>query len=363
VPFDIDRLEAKGPPATLLEDVAASSYGGGQLDFSHNGTLVYLSGKVSAPLRRLVWIEAGGKTQPLFPTPDRFNAASLSPEGKRLAVSVGPVGASELWIYDLQREIPTKLASAGKELGEAVWAPDGKHLVYGGEPGKDSGLMWIRADGGGEREVLMRDETGVGRVVQSMSPDGRHVVFGGPSTGLLGLTIDTSDPDHPKAGAPETLLKFPGTRGGAISPDGHWLAYTSANSGVMQVFVRPFADGKIAGSSVWPISAAGGLQPVWSKATRQLLYVTTDNHVMVVDYTVEGDVFHATKPRSWADEQIGHPADPNAPFRSFDLAPDGKRIIAFAPDEEPKGARVNLHVTMLVNWFDEVRRRLPVSGK
>jgi len=360
VPFDIDRLEAKGPPATLLEDVAASDYGGGQLDFSRNGTLVYLSGKAPAAVRTLVWIEAGGKTQPFFATPDRFSSPSLSPDGKRLAVAVGPAGASESWVYDLQREIPAKLASAGKMLGRAVWTPDGKHLVYGGEPFKDSGLMWIRADGGGERQVLVRDETGVGVVAQSMSPDGRHVVFSGPGTGLLILTIDTSDPDHPKAGAPETLLKIPGTRDAAISPDGRWLAYTSTDSGGFQVFVRPFADGKIAGSSVWQISAAGGMQPVWSKAARQLLYAT-DNHVMVVDYTVEGDVFIAAKPRAWADKQI-LPPDTSLPFRAFDQSPDGKRIIAFAPDEGPKGARVNLHVTMLMNWFDEVRRRLPASG-
>jgi hypothetical protein len=65
VPFDIDRL--KGPPATLLEDVAATNYGGGQLDFSRNGTLVYLSGKASAPVRTLVWIEAGGKRSRSLP--------------------------------------------------------------------------------------------------------------------------------------------------------------------------------------------------------------------------------------------------------------------------------------------------------
>jgi serine/threonine-protein kinase len=78
---------------------------------------------------------------------------------------------------------------------------------------------------------------------------------------------------------------------------------------------------------------------------------------------VEGGVFHAMKPRAWADKQIWQPADTSMPFQPFDLAPDGKRIIAFATDEGPKGAKVNLHVTMLVNWFDEVRRRLPVSGK
>ena len=67
-------------------------------------------------------------------------------------------------------------------------------------------------------------------------------------------------------------------------------------------------------------------------------------------------------PRAWADKQIWQ-TNTSGPIRALDLTSDGKRIITFAPDEGPKGARVNLHVTMLGNWFDEVRRRLPVSGK
>jgi hypothetical protein len=49
--------------------------------------------------------------------------------------------------------------------------------------------------------------------------------------------------------------------------------------------------------------------------------------------------------------------------RVFDLMPDGKRIIAWQSQEQPKEAKVDLHVTMLLDWFDEVRRRLPASGK
>ena len=40
------------------------------------------------------------------------------------------------------------------------------------------------------------------------------------------------------------------------------------------------------------------------------------------------------------------------PGRNFDLAPDGKRIVAFE-------TMTNLHVKLLVNFFDELRRRLP----
>ena len=92
---------------------------------------------------------------------------------------------------------------------------------------------------------------------------------------------------------------------------------------------------------LWPISAAGGAYPVWSRsrAARQLLYVTSEGRVMVVDYTVEGDSFHNSKPRLWTDKQIGTIVE-NIPFgrggRLFDLTPDGRRIIAWEPQEQPK---------------------------
>jgi hypothetical protein len=155
--------------------------------------------------------------------------------------------------------------------------------------------------------------------------------------------------------------------GAAISPDGRWLAYSSGDSGPSQVFVRPFADGKIAGSGMWQISPAGGSFPVWSKASRQVLYLAPDYGVMVVDYAVDGDSFRASKPRLWVDKRIGSASVPgNVPFdvgfRLFDLTPDGRRIIAWEADERQE-AKVNLHVTMLLNWFDELRRRLPGTGK
>jgi serine/threonine-protein kinase len=380
--FDIDRLELAGPPITLLEGIAASNYGGGQFDFSRNGTLVYLAGNTSlaTPMHKLVWIDAAGKTQPFFAAPDRVANPALSPDGKRLVVSIGGPGGSDLWVYDLEREIPTKLPTGGHVLLGGVWAPDGKHLVYGTEPSSNNGVMWIRADGGGEPQPLTRDDTHLGQAAVSVSPDGRFVLIGGPGGGLQSLTIDTTDPDHPKAGPPEPLLSASariGGRLGKISPDGRWLAYTSNASGTSQVFVRPFANGKIAGSGVWQISAAGGAYAVWSRAVaaRQLLYATSDGRIMVVDYTIEGDSFHALKSRLWTDKQIGTILG-NAPrstldlregtngiLRLFDLTPDGRRIIAWVPEEQPKEVKVDLHVTMLLNWFDELRRRLPPSGK
>ena len=206
MPFDIDRLQPTGPPATLLEGIAASSVGGGQFDFSLNGTLVYLAGNPSLePKRKLVWIDAAGKTQPFFAPPDRFNGPALSPDGKRLAVAIGVQSAGDLWVYDLDREIPTKLPTAGHVLGGPVWAPDGKHLVYSSAqfPGATSGVKWIRADGGGEPQLLIPDDTHRGpQVPASVSPDGLFVLLGTLRLTLQSLTVDTTDPIIPKLARP-----------------------------------------------------------------------------------------------------------------------------------------------------------------
>jgi hypothetical protein len=119
--------------------------------------------------------------------------------------------------------------------------------------------------------------------------------------------------------------------GASISPDGRWLAYTSRNSGLPQIFVRPLgADGKPRGG-LWQISASGGRQPLWSRAGRQLLFLSLDNHVMAVEYSVSADSFQALKPRSWTETPIGTVNIGNAPFDaySYDLTGDGKHIITW----------------------------------
>jgi serine/threonine-protein kinase len=105
------------------------------------------------------------------------------------------------------------------------------------------------------------------------------------------------------------------------------------------------------------------------------LYTTSEGRIMVVDYSVEGDSFNVLKSRPWTDKQIltipGNAPRGTLDLREgangilclFDLTPDGRRIIAWEPEEQTKEPKVNLHVTMLLNWFDELRRRLPPSGK
>ena len=66
----------------------------------------------------------------------------------------------------------------------------------------------------------------------------------------------------------------------AVSPDGRWLAYASDESGVFEIYVRPFPD---AASARWQVSAAGGTDPVWSRSGRELFYLSAQNEMMSVE--------------------------------------------------------------------------------
>jgi Tol biopolymer transport system component len=217
-----------------------------------------------------------------------------------------------------------------------------------------SALFWIRSDGGGgPQRVLQRQALAV---PWSFSPDGKRLVFIEVDPETLGdiwtLPLDLSDPDHPKPGKPESFLATPADeRVATFSPDGRWIAYRSDESGTIQIYVRPFPA---AGEAKWQISAgAGSRYAIWSKNGRELFYETADNRIMVVDYTVSGNSFAPGKPKLWSDVQLFNPGGLN-----LDLAPDGKRFIVLNATETGGDGKSSVHVTMLLNFLDELKRRI-----
>ncbi len=357
VVFDLDRLEVRGAPAPMLEDVAGDpATGGGQYDVAGNGTLVYLSGKSSAASWPVVWMESSGKTQPLRGVPGQYFHPRFSPDGKRLALVVRSAGGDDIQVHDWQRDTMTRLTFTQGNLFQ-VWTPDAKHIVFlFRSPGANS-IRWIRADGAKEAQTLLESKD---LTPYSFSPDGKRLAYTERSvdTGsdLWTLPLDVSDPDHPKPGKPELFFGTPFDElEPAFSPDGRWIAYTSNESGRAEVYVRPFPSGTPSGSGKWQISTGGGRYPIWSRSGRELFYETLDNRIMVSAYTAKADSFAADKPSPWSNTQI---LEAFIGLWNLDLAPDGKRFAVF-PRPDATGDYV--HVTVLLNFFDELRRRVPAS--
>jgi serine/threonine-protein kinase len=355
-PFDLDRLEVDGPTSAIIEDVAADpASGAGFFDFSRNGTFIYRSGVGLRPWI-VTWLDATGQTAPLLAKPGRYYSPRFSPDGQRLAVGIDDGKGMDTYVADLQRDTMSRLTFAAGTNWDPVWAPDGKHLVIRSGAATGPSVWWARADGGAEPVRLL--DVPVGDVAaNSFSPDGRTWIYSGPGTrfdaDLWTISLDLTDPDRPKPGNPVLFLDSPGeqTRP-AISPDGRWVAYQSNETGTGEVYIRPFSA-PVSGGPRWQVSTSGGGQPMWSRTAPELFF-TTGNQIMVTDYTIAGESFIASKPRLWSPTTFLA----NTGFTGLDLAPDGKRF-ATLQQGEPAARESNPRVTLLLNFFEDIRRRAP----
>jgi Tol biopolymer transport system component len=354
VPFDPENLEVRGTPSPVLQEVAYStSNGSAQFDFSRNGTLVYRSGGATqGNLVTVQWLDAAGKTQPLLAKPGGYQRPRVSPDGQRLALD----DASDIWVYEARRDTMTRLTFGGGTNIAPVWSPDGRYLAF---LGPDGGLWSVRSDGASKPQPLIQSKNVL--VPFSFTLDGKRLVYNevNPVTAydIWTVTIE-SDGAGLRAGKPESFLQTPADeRNPTFSPDGRWLAYASNESGTYEVYVRAFPDkgGK------WQISNAGGTYPLWSSNGHELFFRTVDNRIMVATYSAKADSFAPDKPRVWSDKQLANFGIVGT--ATYDLAPDGKRIVALMPPETAQAQKAQNHVVFLENFFDEVRRRTATQAK
>lgn len=360
-PFDLSRLEVTGAPQPVLEEVNSNVSGGGDFDFSQTGTIVYVSSKVQISFPYSIWwLESTGQTKALHVPPGLYENPRFSPDGKRLAfeLATGSVRA-DIWVKDLERDTVSRLTNLPGRNDFPVWTPDGKSIVFESWDWAASGIYWIRVDGVGEAQRLTETDLNTFQSPLSFSPDGKRLAYSQDqeSSGFRGeiwTALIEGDRDHPRLGKAEAFLRTSfSERDPAFSPDGHWLAYSSNESGKDEVYVRPFP--RPGGKS--QISTGGGSYPLWSRDGRKLFFLTPDLLIMVTSYTAKGDSFAAGKPQVWAHKNLTFLGG-NYPY---DLAPDGKR---FAVVLNPGGTEVRPtdSVTVLLNFFDELRRKVP-SGK
>jgi Tol biopolymer transport system component len=353
VPFDLERLETRGTAVAVLDDVAYDPVGSAaQFDVSQRGTLVYRRRSGGASSSATVqWLDPTGKQVPLLAKPGAYvGTPRVSPDGKRIAIAIKDGANQDIWVYEPQRDAMTRLTFGGPIFANPVWNRDGRYVVFGSLGG---GVFWSRADGAGRPQVLMSSQSL--QFPTSLTLDGKRLAYTQVADGAPQIwTVPIQDNGGGlKAAAPERFLTTKFIDGdAAFSPDGRWIAYTSNESGRLEVYVRAFAASVPAGGARWPISNSGGGAPGWSPNGRELLYLTGDQ-IMTVGYTASGDSFVAEKPRVWA-----------AGVRSgsgFDLAPDGRRVAVSVTVGTPDVQRQEHSVVFVLNFFDELRRRAPVG--
>jgi serine/threonine-protein kinase len=186
------------------------------------------------------------------------------------------------------------------------------------------------------------------------SPDGQRLVYAemapGTAFDLWTVPITRNEADV-VLGTPAPFLRTRAMETGPVfSLDGRWIAYASNESGIPEVYVRRYPDN---GSAV-KVSNGGGTFPRWSPNGREIVYRTSDRRIMVASFKVHGDAFVRGALQSWAPHVL---ADTGV-LTNFDVAPDGERIAALMTATRPENQQTANHVTVMLNFDDEVRRRV-----
>jgi serine/threonine-protein kinase len=216
-------------------------------------------------------------------------------------------------------------------------------------------MLWTRADGMGQPQVLTGSSNQ--QTPWSFTRDGRQLAFVDidQATGadIWTVSVETVSSGL-RAGKPEAFLRTPfHERGPMFSPDGHWLAYLSNESGVYQIYVQPFAQkgGK------QQVSGDGGTFPAWSRNRNELFFVSLgDNRrLMAASYRAHGDSLLIDTPRVYSNKVVVF-----GTTRSYDPAPDGQSIVALTAADAKHGPQDR--VVFLLNFFDELRRRVPANS-
>jgi Tol biopolymer transport system component len=346
-PFDPVKMDLSGEPVPIAEAVdsfAGANYG--LFSVSDTGTLVYRTGAASK--LTLTWLDQNGNPAGTLGEPGEYSNPAISPDGTRVAVDVGPAGLRDIWMLDVTRGTSSRFTFDPANDDSPVWSPDGKSIVFSSSRAGPSKLFIKPADGLGEERLLI-DQTGQ---PSSWSKDGRFVLFTSPSPKTGPDIWALKDPGRSSRDAkPISILASQFLEGQAqVSPDGRWMAYTSLESSIPEIYVRPFSpEGDAgAGAAKWLISKGAGTQARWRADGRQLFYTSVGILMSVEIDTSKG--FQAGTPRRlFAAATTGLTAGLTA---GWDLAPDGKRFLFVTA---PNGGRT-APFTVVLNWAASLKK-------
>jgi serine/threonine protein kinase len=329
-PFDEEAAKVLGDAKVLVENIGrvATPPMMPTAGISDAGVLAYQETGSDGEYDRVYWFDRSGKRLDPAPLPDLNNRINLSPDGRAVAFGAASrdAGREEIAVTDLVRSVTTKVVFGSGRFSSPVWSPDGKRLAY---RAYDRGMLEKNADGtGAERQLLSKDA-----IPLSYSPDGKYLLYES-RTQLYLLSLQTDGKSIPINSGKATA------RGGAISPDGKFIAYGSSESGANQVYVEPMPPG----TGRWQVSKGNGSAPRWRKDGKEIFYDDLSGQIFAVD-VLPGPGFSVGAPKA-----LLAPGTSNG---DFDVSPDGQHFLV----RTRGGSSGNVPITVVQNWWLELERK------
>ena len=345
-PFDPGSGRLSGQPVAIADGVGFGfSVSRALFSASSGGTLVYAPRR-EASRSTLEWLDRSGRRVGVVGEVLEWYQPSLSPDGKKLAVGIEDERADQgnIWILDLAKGTRTRLTFGPASAWNPIWSPDSQRVAYlrSSDPGKPPSIYLKAASGDGAEEEILAlgsvPDVGDGALT-SWSPDGTTLVMSifraktGANYDIWTLPLAGERKLHP-------LIQTPSDENnGTISPDGKWIAYDSSESGTAEVYVQAFPGpgGK------FQISTRGGHVPLWRRDGKELLFFSTEDHLMSAEV------------RTTPNFEVGTPRDLSSQRLEIDgatVAADGQRLLALfrLPESTMRSVR------LVVNWPAELKK-------
>jgi serine/threonine protein kinase len=327
-PFDPSAIELTGDAFAIDENVGfLANYFRGAFAASSNGILAYQQG--FGVESQLIRMDSDGRELGKIGEVDRYQQIRLSPDGKKLAVTLFDLGSGtgDLWLYDISRQAKSRLTFDEANDVMPVWSPDGTRIAFqSGRTG--AGDIYARQAGGGSAAELLYSGDRID-APEDWSPDGAHIAFnkGAGSNDLWILPLDGGDPFP--------LIQSEFDVGYArFSPDGRWIGYCSNESGRYELYVTRFPSGE----GKWQLSIDGADWLVgWREDGGEIYYLDLEGDMYAVEVSL-GDDLVAGIPRELF---------PTRADRSWDVTGDGREFIIGKPVNETS----DLTTTLIINWL------------
>jgi Tol biopolymer transport system component len=292
--------------------------------------------------------DRAGKENKTIGTPGDFSSTRISPDGRRLAVAMldSSVRNYKVWIFDLFRDKQNRLTFGLGRTQFPVWAPDGSAVVFASNRTGPYQLVERRSDTMGDETIIL--DSAISKYPTAWSADGRFIAYNttAPGKNLTELWV------LPLFGERKPYAFQQGGFNigqGQFSPDGHWIAYSSDESGRPEIYVSPFPGG----GTKWQVSPSGGTSPRWRRDGKELFYLSADSKLTSVEVNGSGSIFQVgvihplfhVALKSGASRLDLNPTNEQI---GYDAAPDGKWFVVNSP---PIGNPPP--ITLITNWTPE----------
>ena len=343
-PFDPQSGKLLGPAVQLVGNLR-DDVGVWRSIFSssENGILVYQEGNAAVARSRLTWLDRAGRELGTYDVRENTIAhVRLSPDGKRLAFITGSP-ASSVWTLDLERKTRTRVTFDQLPVSEPSWSPDGKTLVFTlavAQGGENVEIHGKAADGSGAEKNLTALANNFH--YPALTPDGKYLTYiWGDGNVMVSLWM------VPVAGdaKPVAIVQPPSPKsninGYRISPDGHWVAYASDESGQNETYITSFPEGK----GKWKVSANGGAYAAWSANGKELFFNDLNDDIVACDITTKGGEIEIGTQR-----RLFHASMPGV-GTGFDVSPDGQRFLVNLAEGEAAAP-----LKVISNWPAELKK-------